>query len=220
MDQTPFHETLRQQAVDLWEMMQAHRFVRDIEADRLPREVFLRYLSFERDFVETALLIFGHALLKAPDFQRRRIIVGVLHGLAEEQVPHFQATFRKLNATPIPKADFPNAVTRFRDGMLAIAEHGTYQDILAAMLAAEWMYATWCGRAIQKPISDTELRAWVKLHAEDRFLRGVDWLKSELDAAAQQMDQVARQRASDGFRRTLELEIAFHAAAYETPVQV
>ncbi len=212
----PFHETLRCRASGPWEMMQAHRFVRDIEADRLPRAVFLRYLSFERAFVETALLVFGHALLKAPDLTRRCVLIGVLHGLAEEQLPYFQGAFRKLNATPLPDADFPSAVSRFRDGVLAIAEQEAYEAILAAMLGAEWMYATWCSRSVHRPISDAELRRWVALHTEERFLRGVGWLKSELDAAAPKLDRAAVARASECFRRTLELEIDFHSAAYES----
>ncbi len=215
MDGAPTHETLRRQAAELWEAMQAHRFVQDIGADRLPREVFLRYLSYECGFVETALLILGHALLKAPDLARRRVLVGVMQGLAGEQIPYFQQAFRALGATPIPEAEFPSAVTRFRDGMLAMAEQGTYLDILAAMLGAEWMYATWCGRAGRQPISDPELHRWVALHTEDRFLRGVAWLKSELDAALPGLDRPAADRAAACFRRTLELEIDFHSAAYE-----
>lgn len=215
MNRQSFHDELRERAVPLWEAMQTHRFVRDIEADRLPRLVFLRYLSFEQGFVETALLIFGHALLKAPDFARRRVLVGILHGLVEEQLPYFHEAFKRLDGTPIPEGDFPLIVKRFRDDMLAMAERGTYMEILAAMLGAEWMYATWCGRAIQRPISAPELRRWVALHAEERFLHGVSWLKNELDVALAQSDREAVDRAAECFRRTLELEIDFHSAAYQ-----
>ncbi len=215
MADAPFHETLRQRAETVWQAMQAHRFVRDIEADRLPRAAFLRYLSFERAFVETALLIFGHALLKAPDFARRRVLARVMHALAEEQIPYFEQAFRALDATPVADAEFPEAVVRFRDRMLTMAEQGTYVEILAAMLAAEWMYATWCRRAYQRPISDAELRRWIGLHTETQFLSGVAWLKSELDAAGPKLDRLAVERAAGCFRRTLELEIGFHAAAYQ-----
>lgn len=215
MADLPFHEVLRQRAETVWQAMQAHRFVRDIETDRLPRAAFLRYLSFERVFVETALLIFGHALLKAPDFARRRVLARVMHGLAEEQIPYIEQAFCALGAAPVPEAKFPDAVTRFRDQMLTMAEQGTYVEILAAMLAAEWMYATWCQRAHRRPISDAELRRWVGLHTETQFLSGVAWLKSELDAAAPGLDQLAVDRAAACFRRTLELEVGFHAAAYE-----
>ena len=37
----------------------------------------------------------------------------------------------------------PQAVSAFRDGMLSLAAHGTYVEIVAGMAAAEWMYLTW-----------------------------------------------------------------------------
>jgi thiaminase/transcriptional activator TenA len=46
--------------------MQTHRFVQDIEADALPREVLGRYVVSENNSVETAILIVGDALPKAP----------------------------------------------------------------------------------------------------------------------------------------------------------
>ncbi len=214
MDAVPFHEALRRDATQPWQALQTHRFVRDIEADRLPAEVFMRYLCYEREFVETAVLIFGHAMLKAPDHEQRRVLIGVLHGLVEEQLPYFESAFPQLRASPLPRTDLPPAVTSFRDGMLAVATQGSYEDVLAAMLGAEWAYATWCCRAAQRPISDPALRRWVALHAEERFLRGVEWLKMRLDALSAGLTQAAREHCAFHFRRTLELEIDFHTAAY------
>ena len=138
MDAVPFHEALRREAAQPWQAIQTHRFVRDVEADRLPAEVFARYLSYEREFVETAVLIFGHAMLKAPDHEQRRVLIGVLHGLVEEQLPYFDSAFQELQASPLPRGGSPPAVVAFGDGMLAVAKHGSYEDILAAMLGAEW----------------------------------------------------------------------------------
>jgi thiaminase/transcriptional activator TenA len=194
--------------------MQTHRFVQDVEADRLPAEIFARYLSYEREFVETAVLIFGHAMLKAPDHEQRRVLIGVLHGLVEEQLPYFDSAFQEVQASPLPRGGSPPAVRAFGDGMLAVAKHGSYEDILAAMLGAEWTYATWCCRAVARPISSPPLRRWVALHAEAPFLSGVEWLKMRLDALSAGLTQAARERCAFHFRRTLELEIDFHAAAY------
>jgi hypothetical protein len=63
---TGFALTLQSDNADVWEAMQQHRFVSDIIADRLAPDVFRRYLVFEHGFVEAAILIFGHAMLKAP----------------------------------------------------------------------------------------------------------------------------------------------------------
>ncbi|HTW30004.1 MAG TPA: TenA family protein [Acetobacteraceae bacterium] len=215
MAEPAFHLAMREAATGAWEAMQGHRFVRDVEADRLPAEVFVRYLAYEADFVDAAVLIFGHALLRAPGFAERRVLVNVQRGLVEEQLPYFQATFRQMQITPPARESFPAAVASFRDGMLGMAQSGSYEEIIAAMLAAEWMYATWCGRAAAGRISDAHLRQWVRLHAEEPFLRGVAWLQGQVDARALLVAPAMREAMVGCFRRTLMLEVGFHSAPYE-----
>jgi thiaminase/transcriptional activator TenA len=213
---TGFALTLRAENGEPWEAMQEHRFVRDIIAGRLDPQVFRRYLVFEHGFVETAILIFGHAMLKAPGFAQRRRLIAALHSLAEEQLEYFAQVFAALGLAPsgatLPR---PDAVRRFDDGMLKIAEGGSYADILAIMLAAEWMYATWCLRAAEADKGEPELRRWVALHAEPPFLEGVEWLMREIDREAAAMNADGLRRMSGLFGAALQLEIAFHAAAYE-----
>ena len=198
---------------DVWETMQAHRFVQDIEADRLPAAVFERYLVFEHRFVETAILIFGHALLKAPGTAQRYHLVDVLHALSTEQLPAFKSFFAALGVAPAGADEaLPTAVQAFDRGMLRMAENGGYCDVVAIMLAAEWMYATWCGRVHAAPITSPELRRWVALHTEPGFHDQVAWLRAEMDACV--VDEADAARLPATFRRVLELEIAFHEAAY------
>jgi thiaminase/transcriptional activator TenA len=210
-------QRLRTANQGLWDEMQAHRFVRDIEADVLPRAVFRRYVVYEHAFVETAILIFAQALLKAPDLTARRRLCGVLNGLGGEQLGYFDRVFAALDVAPHASGDaLPASVTAFDRGMLQVAEAGSYLDILTVMLAAEWMYATWCGRAHQTPISDPEVADWVRLHTEPEFLAQADWLKAQLDAAAAHVAEARFKRLSGLFGHALRLEIDFHTAAYET----
>ena len=209
-----FHVELRDAHRELWEAMQAHRFIRAIEADALDYEPFVRYLAYEQDFVEAAIVIFGCALVKAPDFAARRHLIGVLHTLAEEQVGYFQDTFRDLGATPLSPALFPPAVVLFREGMLGIAREGSYAEVIAAMLAAEWMYATWCMRAASAQITDAHLRRWVDLHAAPAFGAQVQWLQAEIDRLAAVMTKAEREVVSVRFSQALVFEIAFHEAPF------
>jgi thiaminase (transcriptional activator TenA) len=213
---TGFALTLRADNDDLWEAMQRHRFVADILAGRLSPDVFRRYLILEHGFVETAILIFGHAMLKAPAFPQRRRLIGVLHSLAEDQLTYFARVFVALGLEPQnAERPIPEAARHFNDGMLAIAERGAYADIIVIMLAAEWMYGSWCLRAAKAAISDTELRHWLALHTEAGFLDGVNWLIGEINREAAGLDDAGRRRLSGLFREALQLEVAFHEAAYE-----
>ncbi|WP_428391070.1 TenA family protein [Lichenicoccus sp.] len=203
---------------DVWDDMQSHRFIEDIAADRLPLDVFERYLVFEYGFVETAMLIFGHAMLKASSFRQRRWLIGVLHALAEEQMGTFRQAFNALGIAPPTSADppVPEAVRAFSRGMMDVAQTGDYPDLLAIMLAAEWMYAAWCSRIDLATIDSPELRRWVALHASSGFLAQAAWLRAEIDTVAAKADVAGRDRLSSLFRRALLLEIDFHHAAYDT----
>jgi thiaminase (transcriptional activator TenA) len=197
-----------------WDAMQAHRFVAAIERDCLPAEVFKAYLVYECDFVETAMLIFGHMLVKAPGLAERRRLAGVLQALAVDQIGYFEKAFAALAITPADRRRAPPAaVGAFRDGMLAIARDGGYFEGVAIMLAAEWMYATWCARAAQTPISDREIKRWVDLHADPAFLAQAEWLRRQIDEAPG-LSEAGGNRLSALFGRALALEIAFHDAPF------
>jgi thiaminase/transcriptional activator TenA len=213
----PLSDEILTQAGDVWDAMQTHRFVRDIEEDRLDPGVFRRYLAYENAFVETAILIFGYSLVKAPGLEEQRWLIGVLKALSEEQIPYFRHAFEALS---MPEAEWrdialPPSVTAFRDGMLAIAAHGSYLDGIAAMFAAEWMYWTWCKRATGRTISDPVLRQWVDLHAAEEFAGQARWLRRQIDLCGAELGARSRFRLSGVFRRALELEIDFHTAPYK-----
>ena len=209
-------ERILQDNADVWERMQHHRFVTDIEADKLPPEVFHRYLVYENAFVETAIAIFGHMLVKAPDLAERRRIVAVLKALSEEQIAYFQDTFAALGIAYEDPAtlDLPMPVLAFQQGMLAYAAHGSYLDGVTVMFAAEWMYWHWSKRVVASPISDPILRRWVALHTEAAFTAQAQWLKEQVDRAGRLLDEAQRRRISRIFRAALLFEIDFHTAAY------
>ena len=213
MDESLSERILRENQAVLAAMV-GHRFVRDIEADSLPREVFERYLVYEGAFVDTAIAIFAYAAAKAETIGQKRWLIGVLDALANQQVAYFEKTFA---ARGIDRAAFDTAIPKvaaFRDGMLAIARDGGYLDTVAAMFAAEWMYWTWCTTASRGRISDPLLKEWVDLHAHEDFAAQALWLKAELDAAGPRLGEAERARLSAIFGRAQQLEIDFHDAAY------
>ena len=207
---------LRENAGVLAEMV-GHRFVQDIRLGRLPPEVFDRYLGIEGAFVDTAIAIFALATAKAGAIATRRRLIAVLDALANEQVAYFE---RVLAARGIPEggaASDTSGVAEFRNGMLRIAQAGSYADIATAMFAAEWMYWTWCRGIDPAGIADAHLRDWVALHAEPGFEAQARWLKDEVDREGGALDGAAQDRLVRLFGEVQRLEIAFHEAAYASP---
>jgi thiaminase/transcriptional activator TenA len=213
MSETLSEQILRENAV-VFESMVDHRFVQDIKADRLPKQVFERYLVFEGAFVDTAISIFAYAASKAETIVQKRWLIGVLDVLANQQIAYFEKTFAERGIDPAAFDTSRDEVAAFRDGMLAISRDGGYLDTVAAMFAAEWMYWTWSREAALHPMSDPLLKEWVDLHAHEDFAAQALWLKAELDAAGEGMDAGERSRLGGIFGRAQALEIAFHDAPY------
>ena len=191
--------------------MLAHRFVTDIKEDRLPESVFHRYLAYEGAFVETAISIFAYATARSPDIASQRRLIGVLDTLANTQVPYFEKTLVRLGISR--PGELPEAVKAFDNEMLHLSRDGSFIDIVTAMFAAEWMYWTWCSAASKCRVTDPDLKAWIDLHATPEFAAQANWLKDAIDAFGKPSDA---DRLSAIFDRVMRLEMAFHAAAYET----
>jgi thiaminase/transcriptional activator TenA len=204
---------LRENA-EVFGRMVNHRFVQDIAADRLPREVFDRYLVIEGAFVDTAIAIFACATAKAEGIAAQRRLIAVLDALANEQVAYFERVFAERGLSPGGADLAAPGVAAFRDGMRRIAETGGYADIVTAMFAAEWMYWTWCRDAARARITDGHLRDWVDLHAAADFAEQARWLKAEVDRAGAVQVAASQARLIRLFGDVQRLEIAFHDSAY------
>ena len=90
---------------------------------------------------------------------------------------------------------------------------GDYGVALTVLLVAEWLYLDWAARPDTAP-PDWLHREWIDLHRGPGFTAWVDLLRAETDRVAATADDVARERMSEVFRRTVDLELAFFDAAY------
>ncbi len=209
-----FSDRLLREHQGAWQAMQQHRFVCEIEQDVLPQEVFNRYLVFEGNFVATAIAIFALAVSKAPDIRQQRWLIGVLNALVDTQIAWFETVLAKRGIDPVDYPDDLPGVRRFRDGMLNVAQSGSYEEIVTLMFGAEWMYYHWCKRVSLNTQSDEDLRRWVELHAEEEFYQQASWLKTELDRCASALSAEQKLALSALYGKVLKWEIDFHSAAY------
>ena len=212
-----FRDWLRASAEPDWSRMVGHRITQDMAADTMPPDALRRYLVYEHGFVETAVTIFAYALAKAPGIAEQSALVETLHALTNDQLEYFDRVFRQLDI-PVEERDstpFPRAVLAFGDGMMRLAAHGTYEEIIAGMAAAEWMYLTFSRAAHDRRPTDPTCAEWIALHVGPQFTSQVEWLLGQLDDIGPELPPRHQGRLADAFHRTLVLEIGFHDAAYE-----
>jgi thiaminase/transcriptional activator TenA len=212
-----FSDWLRAENQATWDAMVGHRFCRDMASDQLPEPAFVRYLRYEHGFVRAAIGIFAYALARAPTAADQDHLIGVLGALAGEQENYFRRTFARLglDLKPVEPDALPGAAWGLREGVLAIAAEGRYAEILAAMLAAEWMYLTWCEAAHARGPRREAPADWIRLHIEPAFCGQVTWLMRRLDQLGPGLPAREQERCAANFGRVLALEIAFHDAPYD-----
>lgn len=186
-----------------------HEFFAQIAKGRLDPAARDAYFVYEHRFVEQAVIVMGHILTKAPTAAARRHIVHILHGLVTDQTSLFEKIFAVIGPQ---SQDIPQSVDDFCKGMTEIAREGSYEQGLAAMLAAEWTYAEVSKRLARISIQDILLRDWFDLHTRPSFLAGVAWLEAELDCAQEPLISTLSDSISPAFLHSINLEIEFHNA--------
>jgi thiaminase/transcriptional activator TenA len=213
-----FTEGMRTAAGAVWDASLDHRFFRDVAADTITDDVFRRYLRVEYGFVDTAARCLGFAVAKAPSFaERRRLALG-LHGLVTDQQDYFSVAFERAGLPPAERtAVAPNALSQgLHTLFLGTAETAGYEEIQACVLGAEWMYLTWCSTAHRTPSRRSVIADWVALHAGGPFAEHVAWVRAELDTRGPHLGPERQARLGQLFKATLEAEMAFHDAAYQS----
>lgn len=211
-----FTEWLRERSEPAWTQAIDHRFTHEIAEDRLDDEVFGRYLMNEYSFVETSATVLGYAIAKAPSIDQKARLAEALRSLTADQRAYFIKVFPALGISSGQRETFTfsPAVLSFRDTVLRAAAHGGYEESLATMLAAEWMYLTWSKRASQKAPVRPYTAEWIELHVSAAFEDHVSWMRGQLDMYGPALLPYRQAEVAYLFNRTLELEIAFHDAPF------
>ena len=202
----------------LWRAATTHRFVRELGADTLPDAEFRRYLVQDFAFIEALVTLVGYAVARAPTMPAKRRLAGFLAALTGDETNYFERALKTLGASDAFEAPEQVAMTetteRFCALMAAAGERGSYGEILAILVPAEWVYLTWA-TAIPKPWPKRfYLAEWIQLHAIPSFAEIVEWLRGELDREAAAALPSLRARMAALFRTTLELECDFFESAY------
>ena len=205
-------DAIRTAAAADWRAATSHRLFGEIIDDCVDDRVFERYLRIEFGFIDTAAAALGAAAARAPNIDDRTVLAAGLHDLLTSQVEFFTGALGTDPETLVP----PSA----RDLHLhfdTMTRSGDYLELLATMLAAEWLYQTWCSETTSRPSGRGVIRRWTELHTNEPFSGHVAWLRERIDAMAPAASTApaARARLGDVFRRALAAEIRFHDAAYQ-----
>jgi thiaminase/transcriptional activator TenA len=217
MNRTSFTEDLLDALETEWRRATHHRFTVELGADTLDEAVFRRYLVQDYAFVSVLAGLVGYAAAKAPTMEAKGRFARFLVALTSDENTYFQRSFAALDvaeddrAAPVLKPVSQAFIALLKEA----GEIGAYEDILAVLLPAEWIYLVWAKTQSRRAPSRFYYREWIELHAGPDFEAFVLWLKEELDHYGPRLPEDRQMQVIERFRRMVELEAAFFDTAYE-----
>lgn len=213
-----FTDWLRTRTAPDWTAAVEHPFTERLVAGTLSDEAMARYLVQDYAFVGTLVGTFGHAVGDAPTMDAKTELVGFLDTITGDEDDYFQRSFDALDV-PDSEREQPETTetTRaFVDLLERAACEGGYEETLAVLVPAEWIYLEWAERAAEQQRPERfYLGEWIELHANPGFEAFVGWLREQLDEHGSAISPRRRERVARLFERTVELEIAFFDAALD-----
>jgi thiaminase/transcriptional activator TenA len=211
-----FSERLRRDSEPAWTQACTHRFTRELADDSLDDEVFRRYLVQDYAFIETLVTLLGYAVAYAPDMEAKIRFSGFLAALTSDENDFFVRSFDALDISEQERrAPVMTETTRaFADLMLDAARSGRYEDVLAVIVPAEWVYLTWAASVADAAPKRFYLKEWIDLHTLPEFADFVAWMRQQLDQVGATLPSDRQSAVFERFQRLVELEVAFFDAAY------
>jgi thiaminase/transcriptional activator TenA len=193
-------------------------FNTELASGTLPEDVFQFYLIQDARY----LIGFGRALSVAAARADRVDEVAFFSGAARESIVverELHAGYFErfgLSESDVDSAETSPTCLAYTSYLLAVAQSGSYQELIAALLPCFWVYHN-VGTEIlrnQEPGTDNPFQLWIDTYADDEFAAAVETCKSAVDRAAEQADEHTRARMLDAFVKACEYEWMFWDSAY------
>ena len=212
-----FTDWLREQAGPDWARATGHPFTTALADDSLPDAAYRRYLVQDYVFIESLVTVLGHAVALAPGMPAKKRFAGFLAAITSEENDYF---LRAFDALGVGEADreataLEPTIQAFADLMLDAARGGAYEELLAVIVPAEWVYLTWAQAARPPYPRRFYLREWIELHDNPDFADIVSWLRGELDRIGPDLSPERQAAVRSRFRQLVALEAAFFDAMYD-----
>lgn len=209
-------EILRNKAGEDWTAATDHAFTRALADGSLPLEKMRWYLAQDYQFIDGFVRLLASAIAHAPSLADSVPAAQFLAVITGPENTYFLRCFEALGMDEAARNPPPAPETQaFQALMAEAAASGSYEKMLAVLVVAEWVYLSWAS-PVNPPREDLPFwfAEWITLHAGEGFEGVVGYLRSQLDAQWEALDENARTEAESLFLRAVKLERAFWDAAW------
>lgn len=207
-------ETLRQSCLDNWTAATTHAFTDALADGSLDRERMAGYLQQDYLFVEGFVRLLSAAISTGPSLADVVPAAQFLGLICSAENTYFLRSFEALEV-PATEAQPAPETRAFQQLMEEARLSGSYANMLAVLVVAEWSYLDWASpyesRADDLPFW---LGEWITLHAGEGFAGVVAYLRAQLDAVFPTLSASEQAEVTRLFTRAVELERGFFDAAW------
>ncbi len=206
-------ELLRQGKAADWQAATTHAFTRELSDGTLPEDKMRWYLQQDYQFVDGFVRLLASAIAHAPTLADSVPAAQFLAVITGPENTYFLRSLEALGTQP--STDPAPATKAFQDLMAEAAASGRYENMLAVLVVAEWVYLSWASpENPPKPDLPFWFAEWITLHAGEGFEGVVEYLRGQLDKTWPTLTPEAQAEVTRLFHRAVELEKDFFDAAY------
>lgn len=198
-----------------WSAATTHAYTDALADGSMPRDKMLAYLEQDYLFVEAFVRLLASMVAHAPSLQDALPGARFLGVISGEENTYFIRAIRELGGDPDQMATPAHVTQNFIDLMNEAATSGSYAKMLAVLTVAEWVYLDWAAPVLDRADAlPFWLGEWITLHSGAGFESVVSYLRTQLDAAWQDLSAQERTEVEAVFARAVALERAFFDAAW------
>jgi len=207
----PFGDEVWEKVADLRAACDDLPFVRALADGTLPLAAFEEYVHQDAIYLGTYSRVLARASQLAQDSRAQAFFArGASSCLDVERRLHEDRLARAERAWD---GGASRVTTAYVDHLAAVGAHGSYAEVVAAVLPCYWLYADIGARLLaragdlaQHPYAD-----WVATYGDPGFVAMSDVARELADRAAADAGDAVRARMVDAFVRSCEHEVAFFA---------
>ena len=213
-----FSTDVEKKAQGLRQTVLQHPFITGIGDGTLDLEPFKFYVRQDYIYLLDYSRVLALASARAPDLDAMGWFAHLLHDTLNTEMElhrtycaEFGISRQELEETC--SAPTTTAYTRF---LLAKAYHGSYPELVAALLPCQWGY--WeIGNHLKRqglPQNAPLYRRWIEMYASAEFKALADWLRAHADSQAQSLSPQVLAKMEAAYVTSLHYEYLFWEMSY------
>jgi len=212
-----FSRQLRRRSGRIWQAIETHAFLRELQAGTLPMDRFTYFILqdylYLLDFAQ--VLCLGGA--KSPDLKTLELFCR--HALGAVEVERsFHASFGKtlgLSAKQLDEVPKGPITRGYINHLQSVARAGSLGELVAAVLPCYWIYGE-VGRRLyrKRPRKPKIYRQWIETYATEAFWRPVREQIDLMDQLGRAANRREKKLMTDHFLLSSRYEYMFWQQAY------